>query len=436
MRLRRSAGAGVDSTQIASNIVVMSRLQLTVEAIQRLHRLLDEADRQRYAEWLEPYVGETAGHYVHRVKGRVATDAKLQLAGQVLYQLLQAMADGYGQEPAYQVAVRLFGEQYRLQAETAQPKANSEISANSLQSLDDLEATYREKNRVGYKGYVANVTETCDPANSLQLITAVQVAPNTAEDGELLAAVLPSLEQRTGLDTLYTDGAYGGPLSEPTLREQQVTLIQTAMIGSEPAPEWLHLADFAITQDAQGRPLSLTCPQGQTVPITPSRNPQRFAVNLAGPACATCPLYLAGRCPPQPDKHYRTFRLTFTRADIDSAQRRRRSRALRATGRNPRAAVESTVRSLKRPFPAGKLPVRGLFRMTCLIVASAAMTNVRRIQRYLQTTRPQGPERRENRDQLPFNPVTDLLASRAAAFCALLHTAFLPLPAHALCSAR
>ena len=58
----------MDSTQIASNILMMSRLQLLVEAIHRLHRLLREADRLHYAELLAPYVGETAGHYVYRVK--------------------------------------------------------------------------------------------------------------------------------------------------------------------------------------------------------------------------------------------------------------------------------------------------------------------------------------------------------------------------------
>jgi hypothetical protein len=44
--------------------------------------------------------------------------------------------------------------------------------------------------------------------------------------------------------------------------------------------------------------------------------------------------------------------------------------------------VEATVRSVKHPFPAGKLPVRGQFRVTCLTIASAAIANVRRIQRY------------------------------------------------------
>ena len=244
----RTGQQRMDSTQIASNIVIMSRLQLTVEAIQRLHRLLSEAERLRYGEWLAPYVAETAGHYVYRVKGHAATEAQLQPVGQVLYQLLQALAESYGQEPAYQVAARLFAEQYRVVAEATQAKANQEISASSLQSLDDLEATYREKNRVGYKGYVANVTETCDAQNGLQLITAVQVAPNAADDDALLTAALPVLKKRTGVDTLYTDGGYGGPESDPVLRDQQVTLIQSAIKGRKPDTDKLHLADFAIAK--------------------------------------------------------------------------------------------------------------------------------------------------------------------------------------------
>ncbi len=356
----RTGQQRMDSTQIASNIVIMSRLQLTVEAIQRLHRLLSEADRQRYAELLAPYIGETAGHYVYRIKGHSATDAQLQPVGQALHQLLQALAEQYGSEPAYQVAARLFSEQYRVVDETTQAKTNQEISASSLQSLDDLEATYREKNRVGYKGYVANLTETCDPENDLQLITAVQVAPNAAEDDALLTAALPALKQRTGLDTLYTDGGYGGPESDPVLCDQQVTLIQSAIKGRKPDTDKLHLADFAITQDEQGMPLTLTCPQGQTVPVTPGSKPGRFAAEFARATCETCPLYTAGRCPPQPDNRRRSLRLTFNQAEVDKSQRHRRSRASHHAGRNPRAAVESTVRSVKHPFPAGKLPVRGL----------------------------------------------------------------------------
>ena len=111
-----------------------------------------------------------------------------------------------------------------MEAEVTQAKANQELSARRLQSLADLEAPYGEKNGVGYKGYVANVPATCDPANALQRITDVWVARNTTEDSELLVAARPEFKPRTGLDTRYTDGAYGGPQSDAVLREQHVHL--------------------------------------------------------------------------------------------------------------------------------------------------------------------------------------------------------------------
>jgi hypothetical protein len=66
------------------------------------------------------------------------------------------------------------------------------------------------------------------------------------------------------------------------------------------------------------------------------------------------------------------------------SQRRRRSQTHLQEGRNLRAAVEATVRQVKHPFPANKLPVRGRFRVTCIVIGSAMTTNVRRIQRYLE----------------------------------------------------
>jgi hypothetical protein len=211
-----------------------------------------------------------------------------------------------------------------------------------------------------------------------------------------------------------------------------VTLIQTAIRGRKPNSEKLHLADFAITQDAQGRPLDITCPQGQTVPVTPSGKPQRFAVQFASALCETCPLYITGRCPPQPDNRRRSLRLTFDQAEVEKSQRHRRSRAEHSPDSNVRAAVESTVRSLKHPFPHGKLPVRGLFRMTCLIVASAAMTNVRRIQRYRWGTRPDTPERRTHRQRTQRHRESTLTAHFADTFGAVLHRVFLSLSAYTL----
>ena len=66
------------------------------------------------------------------------------------------------------------------------------------------------------------------------------------------------------------------------------------------------------------------------------------------------------------------------------SERRIRSQIHREEGRNLRTAVEATVRQIKHPFQASKLPVRGNFRVICMVIGSVMITNVRRIQRYLE----------------------------------------------------
>ncbi|MDF1529099.1 MAG: transposase, partial [Sedimenticola sp.] len=99
--------------------------------------------------------------------------------------------------------------------------------------------------------------------------------------------------------------------------------------------------------------------------------------------CANCPFHLADRCRAKPQKRDPRFTLRFTQKAVFVAQRRRRHLEFLRTPGNPRASIEATVRSVKHPFRQGKLPVRGLFRVTCMVIASAAMCNVRRIARYL-----------------------------------------------------
>jgi hypothetical protein len=372
----------MDSTQIASNIVDASRLQLLVAAIQRVHRILSAADQQRLGDRFEPYLKGSAGHYTYRVKGRAAVQEHLHQVGVVIHQLLAELEDGYGDDPVYQVLARIFAEHYHLVESGVCPKESQELASNSLQSVDDLEASYRTKGNAHYKGYVANVTETCDPENDLQLITKVQVAPNNIDDSQLLADALPNLQERTDLDTLMTDGGFGGEASDTALEGQDIKLIQTAIRGPKPDRYQFHLADFEMHFDnPPGTPSDITCPYGQTVPVTPGRTTglqARFEPEI----CAACPFHQEGRCRAQPQKRDPRYLLDFTPKQVQAAQRRRLYLEYQDKGQNLRAAVEATVRSLKHPFRAGKLPVRGQFRVSCLIIASAIHVNVRRICSY------------------------------------------------------
>jgi hypothetical protein len=371
----------MDSTQIASNIMEMSRLQLLVEGIQRLHRVLSEAERQACQEWLAPFVQGSSGQFVYRVKGKEAIATQTQQVGQVIQRMLGECKEVYGPMPTYQVLERLFRENFLLVDEQVQVKPNEQIGAGCLQSLDDQEATFRRKGSAEYKGYAANLSQTCHPENKLQLITKVQVAPNNVEDANLLTQALPELKERTQLETLYADGGYGSPAADEQLMENKVELIQSGIRGRAPAADKLSLAQFSFTTTEKGKPITITCPNGQEVMVEPGRT-IRYMARFDPRICETCPFGLQNRCRAVPHKRDPAYKLSFTQQEVQWARRRRRSEAFYQTGKNPRAAIEAIMRAVKHPFPRGKLPVRGLFRVTCMVVSSAAMVNLRSIWRY------------------------------------------------------
>jgi hypothetical protein len=263
-------------------------------------------------------------------------------------------------------------------------KIDQELSASSLQSPDDLEATYREKSKKSYKGYVANLTETCDPDNDLQFITKVQVASNHTEDADLLVDAIPNLKERTELDTIYDDGAFGSAEADHVLQEHSVVQIQTAIRGRNPNVDTLNLCNFEIKQTESGTPTRITCPLGQNVPVHLSNQKKGYVAHFEEVVCKGCPFYQDGSCPVQKGKREAKMYLRFNQQQVNVSQRRRRSMIYQEEGRNLRAAVEGTVHQVKHHFAGGKVPVRGKFRVTCMVVEAAMMSNLRRIQHYLK----------------------------------------------------
>ena len=243
------------------------------------------------------------------------------------------------------------------------PKPGTAISPTSVRSPNDQEATYRTKGGVAYEGYVANLTETCDPDNPFQLIILTQTAPNITDDTTLLREASPTLTERTTVDTIHTDGGYGGPDSTPTCARTTSCRSKPPFAAWPPIPTGSTLADFEPTvTDERDDPFNLSPradrrpgPRSQTRPLhRPLRVSARLSVARALPDAGPA------------DRARRSLRVQS--ADLDLAQRRRMARAARAEPGNPRAAVEATVAALKRPFADDQLPVRGRSRMDHLIV--------------------------------------------------------------------
>lgn len=384
----------MDSTLIASNIRKTTRLQLLVEVVQRVHRMLDEAEQQQYADAFSPYLKGSSGQYIYHLKGE-SYDEHLQRVGELMHQLLTELPAKYADEPAYQVLQRVFKEHFVIEETTLRAKAGEELSAASLQSPDDWEATYRRKRGEDHTGYVTNVTETCHPENPFQLIVKVQTEPNNTDDAAMLAEALPSLKKRTDVDEMNTDGGYNSPEVDEVMREHQVHQIQTAIRGRQPAEEKLSLEDFEWQTHADdGQPHAVTCPHGQQAEVTAGRKEDRYRAAFETSTCESCPLrdqcptHQLARCPEQV--------LRFSQQDVDVALRRQRSTEARAAKQNLRSAVEATVRAVKHPFGNGKVPVRGNPRVSMVMIGSAATNNVRQIHRYQRSQNEAGRAGKES----------------------------------------
>jgi len=278
------------------------------------------------------------------------------------------------------VLVRVYSEHFVEESAQIRLKTGAELRADSLQSPDDPQATYRQKRGEGHQGYVTNVTETCNPDNDVQLIVKVQTESNNTDDAAMLDEVVPELVERTDVNEAYTDGGYNSADVDKTLNENNIEQYQTAIRGGKSDDERLSVSDFVFTRDDDGTPQSVQCPGGQQTEVVPARKAGRFTARFDAEACAGCPLL--EKCPTKPLKRKPQYRiLRFDQQQVNVAHRRQNQRQAKASGQNLRSAVEATVRSLKHPFRNGKLPVRGRPRMSMMMVASAAMTNIRRIWR-------------------------------------------------------
>jgi len=203
------------------------------------------------------------------------TAGHLLRVGELLLSLVDQLAAQQGAESLLKLVERTLAEQYELLEENKiKLKANTAIAADSLQSPHDPEATYRHKNEQSYQGYVAHLSETCDPDNQVQLITSVQTASNTQDDGQLLADTLTDLTERQIPITQATvDGGYNGSIAEHACAEHQVTLRPTTLRGRQGAPDRFGWDKYQWQQDQAGQPQAVTCPAGQQATLQPGRKP-------------------------------------------------------------------------------------------------------------------------------------------------------------------
>lgn len=357
-----------DSVLIASNIRDYSRLQLLIEVLLRLHRVLSEEDKATLQDLLAPYLTQRASKYLYRLT-RDALPTELATLGTIYHQVHQHCQTAYAETDMFTIFHRVYTEHFTVVDETVTVIPGTDLAGTILQSPDDPEATYRKKREETSTGYVLNAVETAHPDNPLNLVVDVAVAPNTTDDAALLNERIDTLKEKTpDLNELHTDGGYGSEANDTRLADAGIEQIQTAVKGRKAAVE------FTINPTGE-QTWEVSCPS-QTTSSEPT--PTRFKACFHKTTCATCPFVEV--CPTVEQKTARTF--YFTPEDAARNARHRRIQTLPSERRTLRSNVEATIREFVSQLDGHTVSVRGQFKTTVFAFSRALAINFGRIFRY------------------------------------------------------
>jgi hypothetical protein len=358
-----------DSTFAASNIRNYTRLQLLVETLIRTERILSEKDSKRFIEHLGSYVKKSSGQYIYRLK---ASDIphELEKIAQAYAWVRKHFKKRYKEDPVFSVFERIFKEQFTRQDGVLIPRPSKELHAGCVQSPDDLEATYRNKNGKKSKGQTIQVTETAHPENKLNLLTDIHVTPNNIDDSRVINGRIDHLKEKTpDLDEHHIDGAYGSADNDKKYEKHHINPVQSGIRGTR--------AEVNIKIDHSGEQnYQVCCPYQEAVV---RKKWEHYIALFDETKCLNCSEL--DKCPVKSTSQGRAF--NFKPKDYLRYKRFRARGKLPPERKSLRNNVEATIHEFACRMPGGKLKVRGHFKTSLFAYAVGISSNFGRIFRYL-----------------------------------------------------
>lgn len=362
-----------DSFQAASNIRRYSRLQLLVEMLIRIYRVISEEDKKQYEELFSPYVKKTSGQFIYRLDTE-DIPSELQRVGKVYKEINDKLKPKYEAVDIFKTFERVYLEHFTEVEEKIIIKMPEELTSNCLQSPDDIDATYRKKNNKQFYGQTINITETCNPENPIDLLTDISVHANNIDDSKELNGRIDAIKEKTPeLNELHFDGAYGSEENDTKFDKHTITPIQTAIRGRENS-------GVEITISKKEDQYSVNCPNQQVEAVAGKK---RFKAEFDLSICSAC--YLASECQLKMKKKSKVY--YFTEEEYLKRKRLESIKNIPKERRSLRTNVEATVSEFTRKMNNRKLKVRGLFKTEIFAYAVGIGVNFGRVYRYLSSQR-------------------------------------------------
>ena len=369
-----------DSFQAASNIRKYTRLQLLVEMLIRIHRVITEEDQRKYEELFSPYVKKTSGQFLYRLSSENIPN-EYERIGKVYKEINDNLKPKYSEVEVFKIFERVYSEHFTVTLvptgeEKILIKTAEELTSSMMQSPDDIEATYRKKHGKEFYGQTVNIVETCNPDNQLNLLTDISVHSNNIDDSKELNERIDIVKEKTpDLEELHFDGAFPSEDNDKKFEEHTITPVQTAIRGRQASG-----VEIKIEKISEYKYL-ISCPN-QTVDSQLTK--ERFKAEFNRSICSTCAL--ASVCQLKTKKKSKVY--YFTPAEYLKRKRLESIEKIPKERRSLRTNIEATVSEFTRKMNNRKLKVRGLFKAQVFAYSVGIGVNFGRINRYLSSQAP------------------------------------------------
>ena len=359
-----------DSFMVDSNIRKYGRLQLLIEILKRLYRILSRKDKKKLLEYFSAYLESTSERYLYDLKSSDLPH-ELDKIASVYFFLKTNLSASYKSRKEYQNFTRIFTEHFVIEAKDIKLREQSELDSNILQSPDDEDATFRTKRKKSYRGQSGNIIETISPENELNLVLDIALVANNVDDSTILNDRLDIIKEKAeDIDEVHQDGAYGSKDNDKKMKELGITAVQTAVRGRK--------SDVTLDIEVEENgAYKVSCPNAQTVKAEPTS--KRFKACFDKDVCKTCPFL--EKCPTSELKNCRVF--YFSSEDFERHKRNNNVNTIPPERRTLRANVEATVHEFTYNMRGHKLKVRGAFKAELYLFCMGIMINFGRIYRYV-----------------------------------------------------
>jgi hypothetical protein len=344
----------MDSKLIGSNIATCSRLQLIISCLQVFYKSLTAENKKKLSqgnkELMEKLVKQSSGQIVFQLSNEEKSDY-LKKLGKLLIEIEKL----YSEEDSdkYGLIKRIFEEQYSIEAEEIVIKENKEITANSIQSPYDDEASYRKKGDQKVQGYSVNISEICHE-EGLNLITNTKVEQASKADNQFLREAIQASEEVVGeVEESYQDGAYHSQENDRYAEMNNKKLYYTGMQGKK--------GRFGFTKT------------GQELLVTDTQTGKSYQAEEYKEGKYRIKLEEGGKT-----KHY-----YFIQQAVESFFQRQEIDNLPPEIRNKRPNVEASIFQLCFLTRNNKIRYRGKYKTQLWATFRSAWINMVRIKNYV-----------------------------------------------------